>query len=89
MDAATGALRWNVTVAAQGAPAVANGLVYAGLQQGIGAWRLSDGAQRWRYGTIAYGSPSVSGGRVYATGVRFPDTDQYAAVVDQFRLRPA
>jgi outer membrane protein assembly factor BamB len=89
VDAATGALRWNVTVAAQGAPAVANGLVYAGLQQGIGAWRLSDGAQRWRYGTIAYGSPSVSGGRVYATGVRFPDTDQYAAVVDQFRLRPA
>ncbi|HJU00570.1 MAG TPA: hypothetical protein VJ966_05110, partial [Actinomycetes bacterium] len=60
--------------------------VYAGLQQGIGAWRLSDGAQRWRSGTITYGSPSVSGGRVYATGVRSPDTDQYAAVVDQFRL---
>ena len=56
------------------------------MQQGIGAWRLSDGARRWRTGTIAYGSPSVSGGRVYATGVRFPDTDQYAAVVHQFRL---
>jgi outer membrane protein assembly factor BamB len=86
VDAATGALRWNVAVAAHGAPAVANGLVYAGLQQGIGAWRLSDGARRWRTGTIAYGSPSVSGGRVYATGVRFPGTDQYAAVVHQFRL---
>jgi outer membrane protein assembly factor BamB len=86
VDAASGALRWNLAVAARGAPAVANGLVYAGLQQGIGAWRLSDGARRWRYGTIAYGSPSVSAGRVYATGVRFPDTDQYAAVVDQFRL---
>jgi hypothetical protein len=64
---------------------VANGLVYAGLQQGIGAWRLSDGARRWRSGTIPYGSPSVSSGRVYASGVRSAD-DRLAVVVDQFRL---
>jgi hypothetical protein len=64
---------------------VANGLVYAGLQQGIGAWRLSDGVRRWRAGTIAYGSPSVSGGRVYAAGVRFAD-DRFAVAIDQFRL---
>jgi outer membrane protein assembly factor BamB len=85
LDAATGTLRWSVAVAAAGSPAVANGLVYLGLQQGIGAWRLFDGARRWRFGTIRYGSPAVSGGRLYVSGVNSVN-GQDVAVVDQFQL---
>jgi hypothetical protein len=66
---------------------VANGLVYLGLQQGIGAWRLSDGTRRWRFGTIRYGSPAVSGGRLYVSGVNSVN-GQDVAVVDQFQLDP-
>jgi len=85
LDAATGALRWRVNVAGASSPAVANGLVYAGLTSGIGAWRLSDGVRRWRYGIITYGAPVVSGGRLYVSAVT-PDVDHPVVVVDQFAL---
>jgi hypothetical protein len=67
---------------------VANGLVFAGLDQGIGAWRLADGTRRWRYGTVAYGAPAVSGGRLYVPAFSSAG-DQPVVLLDQFALGAA
>ena len=71
--------------ASSATPAVAGGLVFAGLAQGIGAWRLSDGVRRWRYGSAAYGAPMVSGGRLYVSATTLVD-GQPVALHDQFAL---
>lgn len=84
LDARTGAVRWRVAGVFSD-PAVANGLVFAGLAQGIGAWRLSDGVRRWRYGSAAYGAPMVSGGRLYVSATTLVD-GQPVALHDQFAL---
>jgi outer membrane protein assembly factor BamB len=85
LDARTGAPRWNVAVAGASSPAVANGLVYAGLARGIGAWRLSDGVRRWTSGTAGYGAPVISGGRVYASATTLVGGEP-VTYVDQFAL---
>jgi hypothetical protein len=74
--------------ASSATPAVAGGLVFAGLAQGIGAWRLSDGVRRWRYGSAAYGAPMVSGGRLYVSATTLVD-GQPVALHDQFALGAA
>ena len=80
--------RPRVTVAGASSPAVASGLVFAGLDHGIGAWRLSDGLRRWTYGSVAYGDPAVSGGRLYVAAVT-SDGDQPVVLLDQFALGAA
>ena len=62
--------------------------MFAGLDHGIGAWRLSDGLRRWTYGSVAYGDPAVSGGRLYVPAFS-PAGDQPVVLLDQFALGAA
>jgi outer membrane protein assembly factor BamB len=70
LDARTGAMRWRVWTGGREftAPAIANGVVYIGSQDGsISALDASTGAVRWRVATSGRGvsSPAVANGAVY------------------------
>jgi len=66
LNASTGAVLWSYkTGNVGGAPAVANGIVYAGSVNGLYALNASTGALLWRTSQNAVDSPAVANGVVY------------------------
>ena len=68
LSAATGAKRWSYATGqpVSSAPAVANGVVYAGGDGGtVFAFRAATGAKLWSHQIGAAGSPAVVNGTVY------------------------
>ena len=71
----TGARVWSHPSPGDGAPTVANGVVFvAERDRGVAAYRAGTGAELWRYAGIADGTdPIVANGRLYV-GLRVAGT---------------
>lgn len=85
VDAATGQERWGVEVGGnyhgEPIPAIANGLVYVGVDDGVRAFDAATGTERWYFATWSRpDDPVVANGVVYVNAFGPDDLDGVVAI---------